>query len=253
MKNIFKTIICIAVFSISVNAGLNPNAVISLDLDPSTIAIDTILTTTTDSAAFSAAVRIDNIVNLKGYSIKFNIDNTKLQFSSFVLTDAYNTNILGSGPMSFTDDTETSVEIVTAISSSVTAAGGYLGTISFKSCIKAGQSIAIAISSAEITDNNNSLDQVSTLKGAAFKIEPVTHSLALRQYSNSNLSCSYADGKLWMGTAGKVNLLDMKGRTLKQFTITNSGYYNLTSLQSGKYLIKINNNISKQNYLITVH
>ncbi len=253
MKKTIKTIICIVVFSISISAGLNTKAVISLDLNPSTPAIDTILITTKDSAAFSAAIRIDSIVNLKGYSIKFNIDTTKMRFSSFVLSDISNTNILGSNPVSFEDNTEASIEIVAASSSPVTASGGYLGTISFKSLIKAGQSIVVSISSAEITDKNNSLDLVSSLKGVTFKVEPVTKALTLKQYTNSNVSCRYADGKLWIGNTGKVNLLDMKGRIIKQFSMENPGYYNSGKLQTGKYIVTVNNNIRKNNFIITVH
>jgi hypothetical protein len=196
MKKPIITIICIAVFSISISAGLNPKAVISLDLNPSTTAIDTILTTAKDSAAFTVAIRIDSIANLKGYSIKFNIDTIKMRFSDFALSDISNTNILGSSPINFTDNTEVSIEIVAASSSPVTASGGYLGTISFKSLIKAGQSIVVSISSAEIIDKNNSLDLVSNLKGVTFKVEPVTKTLTLKQYTNSNISCRYADGKL---------------------------------------------------------
>jgi hypothetical protein len=340
MKQFSKFIICIIVFTINViGAGLNPNAVISLDLDPSTSAVDTNFVANTDSAIFSIALRIDQIVSLKGYSVKFNIDTNKLKFEKFVLNDNYNSNILGLNPMNFNDDSDTSIEVVVSSGTPVTAANGYLGTISFKSRIKTGQSITLKTSYAEITDATNALDQVNNLNSCNYKVEPLTHKLTLVSGLNGVISSPsggeisvvhntpvavvatanpgyvflkwelesasdgviadpllatttvsitkdtkltavfdaftktifpkssdnvnrlfwrYTDGKLWLNHNGNnhkitsVNLLDLKGRTVKLQSIENNGCYDYGKLPTGKYVVTANDGYCLQNSVIMV-
>jgi len=169
MKRILVIPLFGLMFALKVIAGQNQDAIISLDLDPSTQAIDSVLVVRADSAQFGVAIRINQIVNIKGYSVRLTVDTSKYTYVNYFLSDTYNSNILGT-PMGFPIDNKTSIELSAAAASAVTVTSGYLGTILLKSKLSAIDSFGISISYAEITDQANSLDLITTFKGCKYRV-----------------------------------------------------------------------------------
>ncbi len=251
---LIKIAILACAISASLMAGANSGARIRLDLDPSTSDVDTILTVANDSSLFTVALRIDQIVSIKGFAVRIAVDTSKFVYNSYVLTDGVNTNILGPSPMSFADNLPGSIEIVASSSSPATVSEGYLGTVTFRSRIKKGEQVELSIDYAEITDAANGLDVVSELKNCTYKVDVLSG--AVRQMytfnvapvidkSNGLVRISLPEGN------NKIRVMDLKGRSVKSFTAP-AGICNMVGLVSGSYVVRISGTSYSSNYNLTI-
>jgi hypothetical protein len=238
MKN-KKTLILVVFLVHFLSAGQNTNAVINLDLDPSTASIDSAYTAYSDSSTFTVALRISQIVTLKGYDVKITIDTSLFSFIQYQLNDSYNTNLLGPNPMSFTENLSDGVEVV-ASGAAVSASSGYLGTVTFKSKIHFGQSIKLSLSYAEITDANMAIDRLNNLRGGTYQVNLPKYTLTLVAAEHGTIT----------SPAGST-ISVTKDSVLQIQAVANSGYgflkWELTPADAGAV-----GNLSSQNSTISI-
>jgi len=178
--------------------GQNQNATLSIDMNPSTKETDSSFITHMEGDAFSFSIHVDSITNVKGYTVEVNIDTNLFSFLSFELNDSVNSSIFDDSPMSFSNLTPQTVEIVVASIKPVSLRNACLAILTFQSKATYGDSAEISVNNAELIDALSNLDSVQCINSGYYRvIKPELTSInKFEPESRLKISTKYENHKL---------------------------------------------------------
>lgn len=211
-----KKLIFVLLYSSLCFAGLNADAVISIDMDVSGEGLQKSYTANTEGENFKVAVRVSDC-NLEGnlnfFTVRMKIDTSKFTYVSSSFHNGDEKNILGESLSSPGDiGTDSSIEIGAALLGGTTAAtSGLLGVIEFKSKISVNESAAIIIENVQLCTPGPECDDFSTPDTGYYNL---TEKINVRQLVGP--------------IAGKEYRVWVSGHKDLNFYVSQSGFVSIT-------------------------
>lgn len=218
-----KKFIFVLLYSSLCFAGLNANAVISIDMDLSSEGLQKNYTTYTEGENFKVAVRVSDCNsegNLNFFTVRMKIDTSKFIFVSSSFHNGDEKNILGeslSSPGNI--ETNSSIEIGAALLGGTTSAtSGLLGVFEFKSKLSVKEKAAIIIENVQLCTPGPECDDFSTFDTGYYNVD---EKISVRQFVRTEAGKEYRvwvsgqkDLNFYISKSGFVSIkvADMQGR-----------------------------------------
>lgn len=210
--------------------GVNSTALFHVDMVATSESVENIQNTSELNQEFSVAIWVENVVNVKSFSVRLKIDNSKLEYISSAEDISGRKNIIDGG-MFFDDENAGLIEYVGSIQGDgSTSTSGLLGVITFKSKLGMDEQAVIEFYDATLSDDENILDEFTSPLGAFNKGFYSVGTTAIKSgfNINSKLLNNYVtfSGNDVLFDAGKVNhnttlsLVNPKGAIVFQYSLS---------------------------------
>ncbi|NLD91574.1 MAG: hypothetical protein GX639_02785 [Fibrobacter sp.] len=211
-----KKLIFVLLYSSLCFAGLNADAVISIDMDVSGEGLQKSYTANTEGENFKVAVRVSDCNsegNLNFFTVRIKIDTSKFTYVSSSFHNGDEKNILSESLSSPGDiGTDSSIEIGAALLGGTTSAtSGLLGVFEFKSKLPIKESAAIIIENVQLCTPGPECDDFSTPDTGYYNVD-----------DKINVH------QLVRTIAGKENRVWVSGQKDLNFYVSQSGFVNIT-------------------------